>query len=68
MATRGRPPKQPDETKSATLSVPITSGPVFKTKGSRGGFKQSISEEVERRMIESFADDEMRRTLMNCIG
>ena len=58
---RGRPAReQRDEVKSAMLSVRLR--PDLETKLKQAAFSnnRSVSEEVETRMMESFADDEIR--------
>ena len=62
---RGRPAKEADEVKSATLSVRLRPHLRYELKSSARGRNITISEEVERRMMETFADDEMRNILMD---
>ena len=50
--SRGRPPKQPDEVKSATLSVRLRPDLRSKLEFAALSGHRSISEEVENRMIE----------------
>jgi hypothetical protein len=63
MPRRGRPAKEPDEVKSATLSIRLR--PELRQTLDSAAFHsgRSISEEAETRLLESFADDEIRERL-----
>jgi hypothetical protein len=58
---RGRPTKAADSVKSATLSIRLL--PDLRSKLVVASYGSSLSEEVEKRLMDSFADDPIRKEL-----
>ena len=61
--TKGRPAKEPDAVKSSMLSVRIRPELRSKLEQLASNGRHSLSEEVENRITESLADDDVRRDL-----
>ena len=60
---RGRPTKEADAAKSATLSVRLLPDLKFKLEVADFGEHYSISDKVESRLMDSLADDPIRQRL-----